>query len=110
MSLIQRSRVVCMLGGSGFVGRSLASLLAQRGYDVRIPTRSRDRHRELLVLPGVDLITADVHDERTLHELLRGCDIAINLVGILNERGHDGSGFRRVHVELATKLMRACQE
>ncbi len=110
MSLRNRSRLVCLLGGSGFVGRSLAALLVQHGYDVRIPTRDRARHRELLVLPGVDLITADVHDERTLAALLRGASIAINLVGILNERGHDGSGFRRAHVELAEKLMRGCQE
>src|SRR5262249_44351078 len=29
--------------------------------------------------------------------------------GILNERGHDGSGFERAHVELAAKLARACR-
>ena len=110
MSVNNRSRLVCLLGGTGFVGRSLAALLVQHGYDVRIPTRDRARHRELLVLPGVDLVTADVHDERRLTQLLRGCSIAINLVGILNERGHDGAGFRHAHVELAEKLVRACHE
>ncbi len=104
------SRTVCILGGTGFVGRQIAGQLVQRGYSVRIPTRNRERARALLVLPGVEIVTADVHDETVLLRLLAGADAAINLVGILNEKGHDGSGFRKVHVELVDKLVRACQE
>ena len=33
----------------------------------------------------------------------------INLVGILNEKGDDGLGFRRAHVDLAEKIVHACQ-
>jgi uncharacterized protein YbjT (DUF2867 family) len=102
--------MVCVLGGSGFVGRSLASRLIKLGYEVRIPTRNRERARRLLVLPGVHVVDADVHDPATLQRLLRGCDVAINLVGILNEKGHDGSGFRVAHLELTEKLLAACLE
>jgi NADH dehydrogenase len=98
-----------LLGGSGFVGRSLAALLYDDGWAVRVPTRSRARARALCVLPSVELIEADVHDEARLPELLQGCKAAVNLVGILNERGHDGAGFERVHAELAAKLARACR-
>ena len=104
------SRTVCVLGGTGFVGRQLISQLVQSGYTVRVPTRNRERARELLVLPGVEVIAADVHDEAVLPRLLAGADAAINLVGILNEKGHDGSGFRKVHVDLVEKLVRACHE
>lgn len=76
---------------------------------MRIPTRNRQRNRRLLVLPGVELEQANVHDEKTLLALLDGCDAAINLIGILNERGHDGSGFQHAHVELVEKLISACQ-
>ncbi|MDX1562208.1 MAG: complex I NDUFA9 subunit family protein, partial [Gammaproteobacteria bacterium] len=41
---------------------------------------------------------------------LRGCDAVVNLVGILNERGHDGSGFVHAHVALAEKLIEACRK
>jgi uncharacterized protein YbjT (DUF2867 family) len=99
-----------MLGGSGFVGGHLAGELVRRGFAVRIPTRLRQRHRDLLVLPGVELIQADIFDEPTLSGLIRGCDAVVNLVGILNEKGHDGRGFRRAHVELVEKLIGACQE
>jgi NADH dehydrogenase len=108
---VSKSRgAVCILGGSGFVGRALAAKLAARGYRVRIPTRDRQRARKLLVLPGLELIPADVHEPDQLAELLRDSDAVINLVGILNERGHDGSGFQRAHVELAEKLMAACRK
>ena len=109
MATRYRSRRVCLLGGTGFVGRSLIPLLIQNGYAVDIPTRSRDRNRELLVFPGVDLIQIDVRDEIALTRVLHGCEAAINLIGILNETGHDGAGFKRVHLELAQKLVRACR-
>ena len=110
MAAPRRSRTICVLGGTGFVGRHLAAELVRRGHFVRVPTRRRERHRPLLVLPGVELIQADVHDERALGELLDGCDTAINLVGILNERGHDGRGFQHAHVELTRKLVEACHD
>lgn len=99
---------LCLLGGSGFVGRHLAARLSTRGWRVRIPTAHRDRHRDLLVLPGVQLVAADIHDPATLRALCADCDAVINLVGILNEPGHRGRGFQRAHVELAEKLISAC--
>ena len=110
MSAKTRSQTICLLGGTGFLGRSLSNQLVRLGYSVRIPTRNRQRHRQLLVLPDVDLRLVDVHDERALVDVLQGCDAAVNLIGILNEKGHDGSGFKRAHVELAEKLLRACHE
>jgi NADH dehydrogenase len=109
MAVRHRERRLLLLGGSGFVGRRLAAALRGQGYDVRVPTRNRARARRLLVLPEVEVLQANVHDEATLARLLHGCDAAINLVGILNERGHDGAGFERAHAELATKLVRACR-
>jgi len=106
----RRSGTVCLLGGTGFVGGSLSNQLVRRGYSVRIPTRHRERHRDLLVLPGVELRYANVHAEETLVRLLQGCTAVVNLVGILNEKGHDGSGFKAVHVDLTEKVLRACQE
>ncbi len=100
---------ICILGGTGFVGRSLAARLAAAGHDLRIPTRRRERHRDLLVLPGVQLIEADVHDPAVLAREFRGCDTVVNLVGILNERGHRGAGFERAHVALPDKVIEACR-
>ena len=100
---------ICILGGTGFVGRSLSSRLARDGHSLRILTRSPDRARQLEVLPAAELIQADVHDRATLVREFAGMDVVINLVGILNESGRDGSGFRRVHTELTGKVVDACR-
>ncbi len=105
-----QAKTICLLGGTGFVGRSLAARLHGAGYRVLIPTRSRQRNRQLLVLPTVELIEADIHDPTQLIGVLRGCDVIINLVGILNEKGHDGSGFARAHVQLPEKIINAALE
>jgi uncharacterized protein YbjT (DUF2867 family) len=110
MALARRARRILILGGSGFVGRRLVHALAELGYSSRVPTRSRARSRRLLVTPETEVVQADVHDPATLQRLLRDCDAVVNLIGILNERGHDGSGFQHAHVALVEKLVRACRE
>jgi len=99
---------VCVVGGSGFVGRHLCHQLATRGYRVLVPTRDREHARELLALPTVDVVTADVHDPRVLEDLFRGMEAVVNLVGVL----HDGSGskgFAAAHTALAKKVISACR-
>ncbi len=105
-----RVNSICVLGGTGFVGRHLVNRLAERHLRVKVLTRRRERNRELLVLPTVQVIEADAHDPLMLGRHFQGCDAVINLIGILNEKGRDGTGFRHVHVELAHKIVKACQE
>ncbi len=105
-----KAQRIVILGGTGFVGRHLVPRLARDGHAITVLTRNRDRKREISVLPRVRLVNADVHDPTTLARRLAGADAAINLVGILNERGSDGSGFRKAHVELAASLTMACRE
>lgn len=101
---------ICILGGTGFVGSQLASRLAGSGCNVKILTRRRERRRDLLVLPTASIVQTNVYDPEQLAEMVRGCDAVINLVGILNESGFDGSGFQRAHVELAQTVVQACQK
>jgi NADH dehydrogenase len=99
---------VTILGGSGFVGRSIAHLLAQRGVRVVVPTRNRERaKRDLIVLPTVEVVDADVHSPAELQRLVRGVDAVINLIGILHPSRREG--FERVHVELPAKVVEACR-
>ena len=100
---------ICVLGGTGFVGRHVCAALAARGYRVRVPTRDRERAKFLTTLPTVEPLAADVHDAATLKELLRGCDAVINLVGVLHG-GRGNASFVAGHVELARKLVAACRE
>ena len=105
-------RTICVLGGTGFIGRALLARLAADGRPVKVLTRDRTGHRDLLVLPTVRLARADVHDPVDLEREFAGCDVVVNLVGILNERRlgrGNGAEFRRVHTELPMKVVRACR-
>jgi uncharacterized protein YbjT (DUF2867 family) len=104
-----RSLSICVLGGTGFIGTHLVSRLIRDGHRVRVLTRHRNRHRDLLVLPGLELVETDVYDAAALAESFRGQDATINLVGILNERGRSGAGFRRAHFELTQTVLGACR-
>jgi len=101
---------ICVLGGGGFVGRVIIARLSKQRCKVRVLTRRRERHRDLLVLPGVDVIEADIHHPPALEYYFRDCDAVINLVGILNEKRDDGMGFRHVHVDLVEKIVHTCQQ
>jgi uncharacterized protein YbjT (DUF2867 family) len=98
----------CVLGGSGFVGSRLVARLANAGHAVTVPTRDPERCRHLRLLPTVRIVHADIHAPGVLESLLGDADVAINLVGILNEAGRDGAGFRRAHVDLTRRLIEAC--
>lgn len=101
-------KTVCVLGGSGFVGRHLVGALAKAGYQIKLFTRKRDKHKELFVIPSVSFVEGDIYDGVFLEREFQGAYAVINLVGILNEKGHNGRGFHRSHVELAVKVASSC--
>ena len=98
---------IVVLGGTGFLGTRLVARLIKDGHGVTVLSRDREQHKHLLVLPGLTLENCDVYDEAQLSERFRGKDVVVNLVGILNERGFDGSGFRRAHTELTRVVLQA---
>jgi uncharacterized protein YbjT (DUF2867 family) len=100
--------LICVLGGTGFVGQHLVNQLADAGYRVRVITRHRERHRALLVRPEVELIEDNIHDVEILRQHFSGCIAVINLVAILNE--HRRGDFQNVHVVLPGKIIQACRD
>lgn len=93
-----------ILGGSGFVGSHLCASLIKAGHHVRVLTRNPARHRDLNVLPELTLVAGDPRQQADLLRCLQGCDVAINLVGILNETGKPGHEFKQIHVGIPAKL------
>ena len=103
---------VLLLGGSGFVGTYIVNRLSQRGIEVTVPTRRRERTKALIIQPGVTMPEADIRCEKTLTELMRGHDAVINLVGILHSRDvvlPYSRDFAEAHVELPKKIVAACK-
>lgn len=101
---------ICILGGTGFVGHNLVTRLAGDGHRLVLPSRNRERNRDLLVLPTVTEVTADIHDPQALETLFQDVDVVINLVGILNEFRGKGNSFANAHSELTEKVVAACEK
>ena len=100
---------IALLGGTGFIGKHLIARLAQKKWEILAFTRRREAHRELLVLPTLKMVSINPYDQSQLNAQLAGCDVVVNLVGILNETGFDGDGFRKAHFELPQKVVTACK-
>ena len=100
---------ILVLGGSGFVGRSVCERLVERSGgasgSIVVPSRRPARAKHIQLLPTLQVVPADVHDDAQLTRLVTGCDAVINLVAILHGSEAD---FQRTHVELPRRLAAAC--
>jgi uncharacterized protein YbjT (DUF2867 family) len=96
---------ILILGGTGFVGRHVCEKLMQLQWRVTVPTRQEARARDIQMLPALDVVQADVHDEAALTRLMAGHDAVVNLVAILHGTQQ---AFEHAHVALPQKIARAC--
>jgi len=90
MTEIPTETLVTVFGGSGFLGRHLVRALAREGYRVRNAVRRPDLAGHLQPLGRVGQIhsvQANLRDQASVERAATGADVAINLVGILFERG-----------------------
>lgn len=98
---------IVILGGTGFVGSYLVPRLAADGHRLTLLSRNRESRRDMAVLPGVTIRSANVYDDAVLRKQLEGADAVINLIGILNPQGRDT--FQRVYIDLTKRLIDACK-
>jgi uncharacterized protein YbjT (DUF2867 family) len=101
-----KNKLIGVIGGAGFVGSSIVSKLDAAGYQVKVLTRHRERAKHLILLPNVQVVDCQVHDDSALAEALKDCDAVINLVGILHESKH--STFDLIHHQLPERIAKIC--
>ena len=97
---------VCIVGGTGFVGRSVAEQASARGLRVRVLTRYEPAATKVKVLPTVEVEVTDPRDEAALTRAFADMEAVVNLVGILHPAR--GQGFEAVHAQLPGRIARAC--
>ncbi|MEM7541519.1 MAG: NAD-dependent epimerase/dehydratase family protein [Pseudomonadota bacterium] len=102
--------IIGIFGGTGFIGTSFANQLVANGARVRVYTRNLDKSQKVSTLPGVEQRLYDPTSPDSINDITADVDTLVNLVGILNERGDNGKGFRRVHVDLTERLLAACRQ
>jgi len=96
---------ICIVGGSGFVGRAIARVVCKQGYRVSVACRHPEKARDMQV-EGIRLVRADVVSGHGLDEAIAGADCVINLVGLLFEKGR--YTFDAAHVHGTEHLLAAC--
>ena len=87
--------LITVFGGSGFLGRHVVRALAKRGYRIRVAVRRPELAGHLQPLGRVGQIhavQANLRYPRSVEAATRDADVAINLVGILFERGRQRFG------------------
>lgn len=105
------SKLVTIYGGSGFVGRQIAWVLARRGWRVRVAVR---RPNEALFVRTygdvgqVEAVPCNIRDDMSVRAAMAGADAVVNCVGIMVRQGRNR--FDAVHVEGAARVARLAAE
>jgi NADH dehydrogenase len=101
------SKLVTVFGGSGFIGRHLVRRLADAGWRVRVAVRHPNAALFLKPMGSVgqiQLVQANVRDERSTARAIEGAHAVVNLVGVLAESGHQK--FNALHAMGAERIAR----
>ncbi len=85
------SKLVTVIGGSGFIGRYVVQKLADAGHRVRVAVRHPNLALFLKPLGRVgqvQLVQANLRNEASIAAAVADTDAVVNLVGLLFESGH----------------------
>ena len=107
-----KAKNVLVFGGSGQIGRVLTRVLTKNQYRVIIVTRNIHQKGLLIKSQGnqgwINIVEANIFDEKKIRDLFREADICINLIGILYEK--KGSSFKNIHTLFPSILAKLCKE
>ncbi|WP_083416871.1 complex I NDUFA9 subunit family protein [Pseudovibrio denitrificans] len=90
MAQALNGKLITVFGGSGFIGRHVIRILAERGYSIRAAVRRPELAEHLQPLGAVGQImpvAASVRNKKSVERAVEGACAVINLVGILYETG-----------------------
>ena len=101
---------ILVFGATGQIGRNLIRKLTKKNYKVTAVTRNFHQKGYILKTqanPGyIDIVETNIFDFNKLEELISKCDICINLIGILNEKGINT--FQNIHKNFPSILSSLC--
>ncbi len=104
----------CLIfGGSGQIGRHLIRKLTKNNIKVTVVTRNIHQKSYIIKTQGnagyIDIIEANIYDEKKIRTLFLNADLCINLIGILFEK-RKGNTFHNIHTLLPGLLAKLSKE
>ena len=104
-------KIIAIFGAGGFLGKHLMRELTKLDYRVKVATRNPYLKGYLKPLgsPGqIELFKTNIFDQESVKQVLKNCDLAINLVGILYETRKQK--FNQIHSQFPHLLSNLCNE
>ena len=104
----------CLIfGGSGQIGRNLIRKLTKNNFRVTVVTRNIHQKSYIIKTQAnagyIDVVEANIFDEKKIRSLFEKADICINLIGILFEH-KKGNTFKNIHSIFPLLLAKLCKE
>ncbi len=104
----------CLIfGGSGQIGRNLIRKLTKNSYRVTVVTRNIHQKSYIIKTQAnagfIDIVEANIFDEKKIRDLFKKTDICINLIGILFEQSN-GNTFKNIHTIFPKLLAKLSKE
>jgi uncharacterized protein YbjT (DUF2867 family) len=104
----------CLIfGGSGQIGRHLIRKLTKNNIRVTVVTRNIHQKSYIIKTQGnagyIDIVEANIYDEKKIRNLFSKSDICINLIGILFEKTK-GNTFFNIHTLFPSLLSKLAKE
>jgi NADH dehydrogenase len=107
------SKHCLIFGGSGQIGRNLIRKLTRNNYRVTVVTRNIHQKSYIIKTQAnagyIDIVEANIFDEKKIRALFKKTDICINLIGILFEQ-KKGNTFKNIHSIFPSLLAKLCKE
>ena len=104
----------CLIfGGSGQIGRNLIRKLTKNNFRVTVVTRNIHQKSYIIKTQAnagyIDIVEANIFDEKKIRDLFKRSDICINLIGILFEK-KKGNSFKNIHSIFPSILAKLSKE
>tara|TARA_B100001121_G_scaffold135008_1_gene118183 strand:- start:590 stop:1561 length:972 start_codon:yes stop_codon:yes gene_type:complete len=104
----------CLIfGGSGQIGRHLIRKLTKNNVRVTVVTRNIHQKSYIIKTQGnagfIDIVEANIYDEKKIRNLFQKSDVCINLIGILYENKKRNT-FYNIHTLFPSLLAKLAQE
>ena len=104
----------CLIfGGSGQIGRNLIRKLTKNNYKVTVVTRNIHQKSYIIKTQAnagyIDIVEANIFDEKKIRKLFEKTDICINLIGILFEQ-KKGNTFKNIHTIFPSLLAKLSKQ
>ena len=104
----------CLIfGGSGQIGSFLIRKLTKN--NIRVTVVTRNIHQKGLKIKTqanagfIDIVEANIFEEKKIEKLFTEADYCINLIGILYEKGR-GNTFKNLHTIFPTLIAKLCKK